>query len=163
MCVPWSPETRIKGNFVLQYVSEFKSCVEVSRGGRHGLLVPKVSVVVKQHWTWTICILSRLLFVISAFERQFSMLFITNTDSVHFFPGCPKASSPRESPSASPDVWGCRVVGMLQQMNCCRPARQSYTGRIWKRTRPRVLVQNQHSKQLIRAWKTSHKHNNKEK
>ena len=33
---------------------------------------------------------------------------------------------------------------------------------IWNRTRPRVLVQNQHTRELISAWKMSHRHHNKD-
>ena len=54
------------------------------------------------------------------------------------------------------------MVGMLQQTSCRRPAPKSYTGRIWNRTRPRALVQNQHTRELISARSTSHKHNNKD-
>ena len=35
----------------------------------------------------------------------------------------------------------------------------SYTVKIWNRTRPRALMQNQHTRELISARKTSHKHN----
>ena len=36
------------------------------------------------------------------------------------------------------------------------------SSQIGNRTRPRAPVQNQHTRELIRAWKTSHKYNNKD-